>query len=379
MDPRLEAIANHEGPAMDRIIAMLADDRKRASEREDELLAYDASNAVLSPTFKPAVAAGQPGGVGVRSLPSYGSEVDWQAHLRGVIDESPAGPRQPARVMDAPLTGLVGKSDANRQAGMKQDEFYQNMLARYGSPDESGRIPGSWSTLSPDMKRNLSAYYFDSDGFRTNMQREVMNTGYLGAGSPLGEGLTWASSLPAVGYAAGQSLANTATHALTGGTTHPEMFPYPKAGEEYRRAISTLVHPIARPLGKYVARNAFDDRWNAHTENQKEIDSIPWYDQGHDYERGGSPAEKARAESGYSTVAAGAMKDGETYFREAGVPDRLAMIIGDLTDSLWNPMLNVGGIGAAAKAGKYGRLAGEMAAEFAPSIAMRAIAQSQKR
>jgi hypothetical protein len=188
--------------------------------------------------------------------------------------------------------------------------------------------------------------------------------------------MTWVQSLPAVGYAAGQSLANTATHALTGGTTHPEAFPYPNAGDEYRRALETFL-----PGNAGLGRSAFDDRRDSANEIDERIDRVPWYEKAYDYKPGSAAptmADQARWDLSNDTVRAGALQDGQEYFSRAGLPDRVATVLGDITDSAWNPLLNVSGIGAAAKAGKLGALTRQLGQEFAPSIVLRGLQQMNK-
>lgn len=261
-----------------------------------------------------------------------------------------------------PLT-RHGKSPERALQDAKRDKYLTGLLERFGYPEKLHQYPETWKAIQgPDAENVKSAmmrYAADSDRYRSDNQSASEYHGVIGYGAPLHTVMTWGQGMPGMYYAAAEANAKAAD---------PVGAPEKDPEGRFMHALNTFTAPgqaMAEAIG--YAPETPDDHsaWSAQEAVRREWDKqIGWHD---------LQPELARAMRDATTGAADKQMLGREYFTNRGFSPTVAAIAGGVTDDLLNPLMDIPGIGAAARAKGAGRLlrtAHQVGQEIAPGLAI---------
>lgn len=255
------------------------------------------------------------------------------------------------------------KSPERALQDAKRDKYLTGLLERFGYPEKLHQYPETWQAIQgPDAENVKSAmmrYAADMDFYRWENRAPVEYHGVIGYGAPLHTVMTWGQGMPGMYYAAAEANAKAAD---------PVGAPEKDPEGRFMHALNTFTAPgqaMAEALG--YAPEAPDDHsaWSAQEAVRREWDKqIGWHD---------LQPELARAMRDATTGAADKQMLGREYFTNRGFSPTVAALAGGVTDDLLNPLMDIPGIGAAARAKGAGRLlrtAHQVGQEIAPGLAI---------
>lgn len=257
----------------------------------------------------------------------------------------------------------IAKTPERSLQDAKRAKYLSGMLDRFGYPTDLHQYPESWSAIqgpaAESVKSAMQRYATDAEGFRSDNQSPVEYAGVIGYGSPLRNAMTWAQGMPGMYYAAAEMGAKAAD---------PVGAPEKDPSGRFMHALNTFTAPgqaIAGAVG-YAPETAGDhSAWSAQEAVRREFDKqIDW---------GNMQPEMARALRDEVVNRADRQMLGKEYFTNRGASPTVAAIAGGLTDDLLNPLVDIPGIAAAAKAKGAGRLLRtgyQIGQEIAPGLTL---------
>lgn len=257
------------------------------------------------------------------------------------------------------------KSPERSLEDAKRDKFLTGMLDRFGYPTDLHQYPKAWEAIdkahpgAAQLKDAMMRYATDADRYRSDNQSPMEYHGVVGYGAPLHTLAAWGQSIPGMYYAAGEMGAKA---------VDPKGAPEKDPAGRFMHALNTFSAPgqaIAALAGYAPDTPSAHSAWSAQDAMRKEFDkAIGWQDLDPEGMRGVRDASIGMADR---------QMLGREYFANRGASPTVAAIAGGLTDDLLNPLLDIPGIGLAARskgAARFLRTAEQLGQEVAPGLVL---------